>query len=231
MQIYKEYLQRNSRMDINIEYDPSKPTLLCEIMEKYGSDKGAKNNNGWHNYTTYYSRLFEPIRLCKFRVFELGLGTNNVSLPSNMGANGKPGASLRGWAEFFPHSEIFGADIDKDILFEDDRIKTFYCDQTNPASIKQMWEIPTLHDQLDIIIEDGLHEFHANKCFFENSCHKLNIGGVFIIEDILLNKYMDYVKLIEDWRLSYPNFQFEIIIIPHGRNKIDNVLIAAMRII
>ena len=39
-------------------------------------------------------------------------------------------------------------------------------------------------DGFDIIIDDGLHEFHANKCFFENSIEKLNPGGFYIIEDI-----------------------------------------------
>ena len=36
----------------------------------------------------------------------------------------------------------------------------------------------------DIIIEDGLHTFEANKCFFENSIHKVKRGGIYIIEDI-----------------------------------------------
>ena len=36
--------------------------------------------------------------------------------------------------------EIYGADIDKDILFTEDRIKTFYVDQLSADSIKKMWE-------------------------------------------------------------------------------------------
>ena len=102
-------------------------------------------------------------------MFELGLGTNNVNVTSNMGTNGRPGASLYGWSEFFPNSKIFGADIDKGILFNTDRIKTFYCDQTNP----------------DIIIEDGLHTYEANVCFLENSIHKLKVNGYYIVEDII----------------------------------------------
>lgn len=105
--------------------NPTVATSLCEIMGRYGSDKGHIDiTKSHHNYTTYYYHIFNPIRTEKLRVFELGLGTNNPNLPSNMGVNGKPGASVYGWREFFPHSDIFGADIDTDILFSADRIRT-----------------------------------------------------------------------------------------------------------
>lgn len=157
--------------------DTKRRTDLCRIMTKCGSDKG----NG-HNYTIFYSVLFEKIRNEKLNIFEVGLGTNNVNIPSNMGKNGIPGASLRGWKEYFQNSDIYGADIDKDILFSEDRIQTFHCDQTNPEIIKDMWEkIPV---EFDIMVDDGLHTFEANICFFENSFHKLKQSGYFIIEDI-----------------------------------------------
>ncbi len=105
-------------------------------MGRYQSDKGHENIiASWHNYTTFYYSIFKDFNEKPLRLFELGLGTNNVNLPSNMGPQGKPGASLYGWREFFPNSEIFGADIDTDILFNADRIKTFYCDQTKPEII------------------------------------------------------------------------------------------------
>ena len=98
-----------------------------------------------------------------------------MNVPSNMGPNGRPGASLYGWSEFFFNSDIFGADIDTEILFNTDKIKTFYCDQTNPHIIKYMWNEPKLQENFDVIIEDGLHTFNANVCFFENSIHKLHL--------------------------------------------------------
>ena len=101
-----------------------------------------------------------------------------------MGIDGRPGASLYGWNEFFINSKIYGADIDSDILFNTDNIKTFYCDQTKPDIIKNMWNNNLLDGLFDIIIDDGLHTFYANECFFENSIHKLNKNGYYIIEDI-----------------------------------------------
>ena len=67
-----------------------------------------------------------------------------MSIASNMGAEGRPGASLYSWAEFFPSASIYGADIDRDCLFHTDRIKTYYCDQTNADSINTMWCNPAL---------------------------------------------------------------------------------------
>ena len=58
-------------------------------------------------------------------LFECGIGTNNPNLISSMGADAKPGASLKMWEDFFPNASIFAADIDKDVLINKGRIKSF----------------------------------------------------------------------------------------------------------
>jgi len=207
-------------------FDENTTTPLCEIMGKYGSDKGNANiTSSWHNYTTFYHSIFKEMQDKPLRIFELGLGTNNLSVPSNMGENGKPGASLYGWREFFPNSKIYGADIDMNILFETDRIKTYYCDQTNPVIIKMMWNQTELVDGFDIIVEDGLHEYHANECFFENSVHKLNVGGYFIIEDILQEELHLFENKVVEWKLRFPDLEFTLLRIPSKRNTFDNNLL------
>lgn len=217
-------------MDINVYFDPKCTNELCDIMFGFGSDKGKPDNTGWHNYTTYYHEVFKNVRTKKLRVFEVGLGTNNTSVPSNMGVHGKPGASLRGWKVYFPNSEIFGADIDSGVLFAEDRISTFYCDQTDPKCIHDMWSKPELSEGFDIIIDDGLHTFDANKCLFENSIHKLNVGGVYIIEDILNGRDYDLCKQqVEVWKSTYPNCVFRFLPIPH-RNNLDNTLLCIQRL-
>jgi hypothetical protein len=143
-----------------------------------------------------------------------------------MGANGRPGASLYGWSEFFPNSHIFGADIDKDILFNTDKIKTFFCDQTSPQIIKKMWNEPDLQENFDIIIEDGLHEFNANVCFFENSIHKLKSGGYYIIEDIVITeKHLFINKINNEWNKKYPDYTFNLVEVPSLVNIHDNNLL------
>ena len=194
-------------------------TELCRIMNENGSDKGS----GWHNYTILYEGIFSKKRLDKLNIFELGLGTNNIEISSNMGPNGKPGASLRGWKEYFTNSDIYGADIDKDILFEEDRIKTFYCDQLNKEDILNMWKSTDLIDkEFDIIIDDGLHEFEANISFFENSIHKLRRGGLFIIEDIHQISLRKFKDKLPDLINKFNNFSFELKEIPNTQNQGDN---------
>jgi hypothetical protein len=195
-------------------------------MGRHGSDKGSENiAESWHNYTTLYYSLFNEIRDNKLRIFELGLGTNNTNILSNMGPNGIPGASLYGWSEFFHNSDIFGADIDKEILFNTDKIKTFHCDQTDPEIIKKMWSEPSLQENFDIIIEDGLHTFHANVCFFENSIHKLKSNGYYIIEDILNYEEPLFLDKIKEWETQYKDCMFNLLKIPSNRNQFDNTVL------
>ena len=146
-----------------------------------------------------------------------------------MGKDGRPGASLYGWQEFFPNSYIFGADIDTDILFNTDKIKTYYCDQRSPEIILKMWIKPDLQENFDIIIEDGLHTFNANVCFFENSIHKLKQNGYFIIEDINNTEEHLFINKIKTWELEYKDCSFTLLKIPSVRNNSDNNLLVVFK--
>jgi hypothetical protein len=146
-----------------------------------------------------------------------------------MGKDGRPGASLYGWQEFFPNSYIFGADIDSGILFNTDKIKTFFCDQTKPEIIKKMWDEPDLHENFDIIIEDGLHTFNANVCFFENSIHKLKQNGFFIIEDISCYEDILFKNKIKEWEDKYIGHSFTLLKIPSTSNNHDNTLLVVFK--
>ena len=148
-----------------------------------------------------------------------------------MGIDGKPGASLRAWTEFFPDSRVFAADIDKEILFQTDRISTFYCDQTKADVIQAMWSNNVnLWTGFDIIIDDGLHRFDPNVTFFENSVHKLNVGGIFIIEDVGTSIMYKYKDAIVKWSEKYPNIEFRLISLKHPTNIWDNNLMLAKRL-
>jgi lipopolysaccharide biosynthesis glycosyltransferase/SAM-dependent methyltransferase len=199
-------------------------TPLCDIMKQYGSDKGGP----LHNYTTLYYSLLQAKQQNPLRIFELGLGTNNVTIKSNMGPNGKPGASLRGWAEFFPQARIFGADIDKAILFQEERIQTFYTDQLDRITIKGMWLHKDLQQGFDLIVDDGLHTYDANVCFLENSIHKLNPGGYYIIEDIRNCDVPLFHKRLEGWRQTHPTYTFQLVLLEHS-NTNDNTLFVIHR--
>jgi hypothetical protein len=196
-------------MDVNqaLEiYENEVTTPLCTLFDTFGSDKGIT----YHYYSRFYHSLFKSIQQESFSFFEMGIGTNDTSIGCHMGENGKPGASLRAWETYFPNAKLYGADIDTKIQFETSRIKTFCCDQTNSESIRAMWDAPDLKDRLfRVIVEDGLHEPYACKVFFENSIHKLEQGGVYIVEDIGVgNLVLPYLELVKYWALQYPECRF-----------------------
>ncbi len=189
-----------------------KPSLLHNLFFKYGSDKGAPNDERHpisqltsHTYADFYYSLFNLSRDPIKRVFECGLGTNNSDFNSNMGKTGLPGASLRAWKDHFPNAEIFGADIDPQILFSEDRIKTFYVDQTDRVSIENMWQKIGTAD-FDIIIDDGLHKFDAGISLFEASFSNLREGGIYIIEDINRDEKFRFYDYFE-----HKPFRFNIV--------------------
>lgn len=182
--------------------------LLHELCDRWGSDKGsclehAERPYPWppHTYASVYDSLFghcrEHIRL----VFECGLGTNNPQIRHNMGLRGRPGASMKVWRDFFPNAEVFGADIDRATLFSDDRIRTFWVDQTDPSAIAGMWaEIGV--SGFDLIVDDGLHTFAAGKTLFEGSFGRLKPGGCYVIEDVSVHDLGKYQRLFSE--LGFP---------------------------
>ena len=102
-----------------------------------------------------------------------------------MSRHSTPGASVRAFRDFLPNATIFGADIDKDILFEEDRIRTFFVDQTSPESMNGLSN--KLPNEFDLIIDDGLHSPDANIETLKFGLQKIKIGGWVVIEDILYN--------------------------------------------
>ncbi len=209
--------------DINVLY----PTELCRVMNRHGSDKGV---GGPHNYTPVYSALFGKLRGQQFQIFELGLGSNHAGFAANMGRDGIPGASLRGWKEFFPKARVYGADIDRSILFEEDRIMTFYCDQLDSNAIKQLWAQPGLQDGVDAIIEDGMHTFEGSVSFLRGSIEHLRPGGIYVIEDIAnetLGRWRD--ELETTYPTRFPNHDFALVELPHSFKRHDNNLVIIRR--
>jgi hypothetical protein len=107
---------------------------LATLFNQYGSDKSSA-----HDYHLVYAPLLGPRRSDPLRLLEIGLGTNDPNVVSTMGPSGKPGASLRAFRDFCPNAQVFGADIDRRILFDEDRIRTYYVDQTRFSSFDELY--------------------------------------------------------------------------------------------
>jgi hypothetical protein len=149
---------------------------LKDLCDYHGSDKAMT-----HNYHLLYGPILAQQDAVS-AVLEIGIGTNNPDVVSNMGVSGKPGASLRAFREFLPNAQIYGADIDRSILFSEERISTFFVDQTDLGSFDAIAD--AVGDGLDLIIDDGLHSPNANLATLLFGLERLKIGGWLVIEDI-----------------------------------------------
>jgi hypothetical protein len=195
----------------------------------HGSDKGEIDSVGhsyWatHSYADLYSRLFSHCRQGIKRVFECGIGTINQRAASNMPTSYRPGASLRVWRDYFPSATIIGADIDRDILFEEDRIKTFFVDQRDPSTISTLWSAVGLSD-FDLMIDDGLHLFEAGSCLFTHSISRLASSGIYVIEDV---NQIDLLK----YESFFDNTEFVVDFVTMFRPGVDlqsNILVVIRR--
>ena len=160
------------------EKDKKNAQIISNLFNKYGSDK-AKT----HGYDLIYSKIFNSMVINEEgSILEIGLGTNNKEILSNMNGLGKPGGSLKALRDFFPNKFIYGADIDREILIEDDRIKCFYLDQLNFKTFQEL--DLNIKENLDLIIDDGLHSVLANMNTLKFGLKKIKKGGFIVIEDI-----------------------------------------------
>ncbi|MDA9150268.1 hypothetical protein N9N75_01130 [Candidatus Pelagibacter sp.] len=207
--------------DISFNKFSKKKDSLKKLFDKYGSDKG--NLNYKHNYSKFYSKLFDKIKFKKINLLEVGLGSVDPQINFHMkfmGSNYRPLASLFAWREYFTNGDIYGADIDKKILTSYHRINTFYVDMLNKNSIENMWS--EINNKMDIIIDDGFHSFEANINLFKNSYDFLKKNGFYIIEDVHrkpnnIRKFYQFFKS--------KNIKFKIIDLYHSGNVNDNCLI------
>lgn len=171
---------------------------LYELFSKHHSDKH------YHGYQKLYAHVFSNLQKVN-NLLEIGIGTNNSKTVSNMGRDGSPGASLRAFSEFLPNTKIYGADIDRDILFEENNIKTFFLDQNDLES----YDNPIIKNiKFDLIIDDGLHMQSSNLNTLKFALNKLEDNGILIIEDVTENT-------LNTWfiarALLKKNFQLKII--------------------
>ena len=177
---------------------------LCELAEIYGSDKCPKIN---HNYTPAYHTILSNHRDRIKTMIEIGVGNPELMSPI-VGESYKAGASLRMWRDYFKNAFIYGCDIREDVLFEEDRIKCLYLDQSSPKSLSNLCvSMMEKHGAIDIILDDGSHIPEHQKISFEYLWNLVKPGGFYIIEDIFVDM-CEITKLPEvlqftDCRLVY----------------------------
>lgn len=143
---------------------------LCHLAQKYGTDK-------YPAYTEFYETLLSPRRLRIHNVLEIGVGT--VEAMKHVPGY-RPGASLRMWRDYFPDANIVGIDKDSRVLFSEERIRTFGCDQARISDLDTIVDLPAF----DLIIDDGSHNVEHQLETAKFFVPKMYWGGLYIIEDV-----------------------------------------------
>jgi hypothetical protein len=192
---------------------------LCKLGEKYYVDKTPIF--GGHTYTPHYNTLLSPMRESVKLVLEIGIGTFSLMTPLT-NKNYRPGASLRMWRDYFSQATVVGCDIEPSVLFSEDRIKTFYVDQSNPESLNALISnVTPIEKFADLIIDDGSHIENHMTLSFNVLWKLLKPGGIYIIEDIQIPR-IDIQRIIN---LKNTVSNAEVIKVYTGKNDWDNFVV------
>ena len=171
-----------------------KYSLFRETFKKYGSNKGGEWKTRNEIIRSFYADLYEEELKDKkiTNLLEIGIGFDISS----------PGSSLRSWKALFPTAKIYGADINRSILFEEENIKTFFVDQLNKNELNKLKK--NLNNTFfDVIIDDGLHSYEANINTFEVFKDTLSKEGLYFIEDIRYSRLDKYYKFFENSKFDF----------------------------
>lgn len=150
---------------------------LSSLFNLHGSDKSTH-----HDYHLVYGGVLGHRRYGLKKIVEVGIGSNDLETPQNMGSEGHPGASLRAFRDWAPNAEVIGADIDSKTLFTEPRITTCLVNQLSPESFLSLNE--RVGTGADLIVIDGLHTPRADINSLLQLLPRLSPSGCFVIEDI-----------------------------------------------
>jgi len=139
---------------------------LEEFAIKHGTDKSVAGT-GHHGYTTHYHEAFKRLQGKPMSLLELGVGQ---------------GASVKMWADYFPHGQIAGIDITPSCKnFEDARIRVFIGRQEDGAF---MQEVIRECGPFDIVVDDGGHRTAAQIESLKILWPHVKPCGYYAIEDL-----------------------------------------------
>jgi len=136
---------------------------LTSIGLEYKTDKAF-----WHRYTEIYDEWFAKYKTSSTNVLEIGVLN---------------GSSLKMLKEYFENATIFGVDIHPKTQYEDERIKTFICDQSNRTNLQRFVEA-TNNTMFDVIIDDGSHVPEHQMITLATLWKSLKPGGIYVVEDL-----------------------------------------------
>lgn len=92
-------------------------------------------------------------------------------------------ASLFMWRDYFPTAEIIGLDIRTELLINQGRIRSYWCDQGDAIGMRKLAEI--LGGEFDLVIDDGVHEPEFQLKAMRAFLPFLAPHGMYVTEDVV----------------------------------------------
>lgn len=143
---------------------------LTEIYQRHcvtGPDVGHGDKGGTHSYIEEYETLLEPYRRGK-AFMEIGLAM---------------GLSIAMWREYMLGNLVVGVDLS--FVFDTgphllNGTILIAADCTKPEFLEKLGSYT-----FDVVIDDASHMANDQQATFQMLAPKMNMGGVYIIEDIL----------------------------------------------
>lgn len=170
--------------------------MLCGLFNKYRSPKAYLDNplKYGHSYSPVYFSLLKNTRTSTRRVLEVGIGdVRNMGEWGRLFPDYKRGASLYGWRDFFRAADIYGIDNDRELIFNDGRIRCTYADQGKSKEIEDAVGLIGGERQFDLIVDDGAREIDKKITAALTLIKYVRPSGMYICEDID-SGYMDMIR-------------------------------------
>lgn len=189
--------------------------FLSQLAFKYGSDKCPEISRF---YTDFCFESFKDRRYSIHKLLEIGVGYKELMKGC---PNYTDGASLFMWRDFFPNAQIYGVDIKKDLVFTDDRIETFYCNQSDSIGLTKL--IDKIGSDIDIVIDDGSHKAKDIIISCQTLMPLLNKDVIYIIEDTNSRRADEVVENLKNYnchkvRRSIIKFSDDRLIVVTNKN-------------
>ena len=173
---------------------------LLEIYNQDTSPDAHGDKGTAHSYIEhYYEDAFKPYRNKNITLLEIGIAQ---------------GQSLRMWREYFTNARIIGYDI-RDNGVQCPGCELVYKDATNSNSFNEI-------NNLDIVIDDGSHQFDHQLKSLIFLFDKLKSGGLYVIEDV-----QDIDSTAENFLSFNPNVQ--IFDFRNIKNRKDDIIIQILK--
>lgn len=144
---------------------------ITEIFDEHKDKQTSK----WVHYLEIYERHFSKFVGSSVKILEIGV---------------EDGGSLQMWKKYFGEKcEIVGIDILSKYKYEEEQIRVEIGSQND---INFLQEIDKRYGPFDIIIDDGSHIQMDILNSFSFLYPRLNMGGVYLIEDLHTAYFHNY---------------------------------------